>query len=221
MKIAVISDTHGLLRPEAAEIIAECDAVIHGGDINSQRVLDEIQAAAGKNTPLFVVRGNNDRKWAEHIPETLEFELAGKRFFVIHNRRLMPHDVSADIVIFGHTHKYFEERTGGTLCLNPGSAGRRRFSLPATMAVLEINGDDISVERIDIEVQQKPVPKDTRRLIDEIMKRMDRGEGTVSIAKRLGIDPGFVMQTAMIRVTHPGVDAEGIMNRLEVNGIYG
>ena len=71
MKIAVLSDTHGLLRPEAAELILKCDAVIHAGDINSQKIIDEMKAAAKENAPIYIVRGNNDKEWAEHLPHHL------------------------------------------------------------------------------------------------------------------------------------------------------
>ena len=73
MKIAVLSDTHGLLRPEVLRIIAECSAVIHGGDINSQRIIDEMKAAAKPDVPFYIVRGNNDKEWAEYLPHHLEF----------------------------------------------------------------------------------------------------------------------------------------------------
>ena len=84
MKIAVLSDNHGLLRPEAARVISECDAVIHGGDINSQKIIDEMKAAAKENALIYIVRGNNDKEWAEHLPHHLEFTLAGMNFYVVH-----------------------------------------------------------------------------------------------------------------------------------------
>ena len=220
MKIAVLSDTHGLLRPEVMEIIQDCDAVIHGGDINSQNILDKIRSVAGAGKPLFVVRGNNDNDWAEKLPVTLEFELAGKRFFLVHNKRDIPSSVNADIVIYGHTHKYHKEHKDGRLWLNPGSCGGRRFSLPVTMAVLDISDNEATVTRIDIEngafalnVRQK----DQMTVIRSIMKLMDKGMDIDGITAKLKTDRAFVGQVAMIRVTHPGVDADGIMNKMEVN----
>lgn len=114
MKIAVLSDTHNVLRPEVIEIIKGSDAVIHGGDINSQDILDEIKSAMKHNAPLFVVRGNNDKEWAENLPVSLNFELCGLKFFLTHNRKDIPQDVKADIIIFGHSHKYYEENINGS-----------------------------------------------------------------------------------------------------------
>lgn len=80
MKIAVLSDTHGLLRPEVLRIIAECSAVIHAGDINSQRIIDEMKAAAKPDVPFYIVRGQQRKEWAEYLPHHLEFTLAGDEF---------------------------------------------------------------------------------------------------------------------------------------------
>lgn len=151
MKIAVLSDTHNVLRPEVIEIIKGSDAVIHGGDINSQDILDEIKSAMKHNAPLFVVRGNNDKEWAENLPVSLNFELCGLKFFLTHNRKDIPQDVKADIIIFGHSHKYYEENINGQLWLNPGGCGRKRFSLPLTMAIMNVNVNGYSIEKIELE----------------------------------------------------------------------
>ena len=151
MKIAVLSDTHNVLRPEVIEIIKGSDAVIHGGDINSQDILDEIKSAMKHNAPLFVVRGNNDKEWAEKLPVSLNFELCGLKFFLTHNRKDIPQDVKADIIIFGHSHKYYEENINGQLWLNPGGCGRKRFSLPLTMAIMNVNDNGYSIEKIELE----------------------------------------------------------------------
>ena len=151
MKIAVLSDTHNVLRPEVIEIIKGSDAVIHGGDINSQDILDEIKSAMKHNAPLFVVRGNNDKEWAENLPVSLNFELCGLKFFLTHNRKDIPQDVKADIIIFGHSHKYYEENIYGQLWLNPGGCGRKRFSLPLTMAIMNVNDNGYSIEKIELE----------------------------------------------------------------------
>lgn len=87
MKIAVLSDTHGLLRPEVLRNISECSAVIHAGDINSQKVIDEMKEALKPGAPFYIVRGNNDKEWAEHLPHHLEFTLAGVNFYMVHNKR--------------------------------------------------------------------------------------------------------------------------------------
>ncbi|MCI8520883.1 MAG: metallophosphoesterase family protein [Clostridia bacterium] len=151
MKIAILSDTHNLLRPEVIEIIKGSDAVIHGGDINSQDILDEIKSVMKPNVQLFVVKGNNDKEWAENLPESLEFELCGLKFFVAHNKKDIPQNVTADIIIFGHSHKYYEENIEGQLWLNPGSCGRKRFSLPLTMAVMNVNDNGYSIKKIELE----------------------------------------------------------------------
>ena len=151
MKIAVLLDTHNLLRPEVIEIIKSSNAVIHGGDINSQGVLDEIKSVMKPNAQLFVIRGSNDKEWAENLPVSLEFELGGLKFFLTHNRKDIPQDIKADIIIFGHSHKYCEENIGGQLWLNPGSCGRKRFNLPITMAVMNVNDNEYSIEKIELE----------------------------------------------------------------------
>ena len=90
MRIAVLSDTHGLLRPEVMEIVNTCDAVLHGGDINTQRIVDELS----KDKPLYIVRGNNDKEWAEQIPVSLWFELDGITFYMVHNKKEIPRNLT-------------------------------------------------------------------------------------------------------------------------------
>lgn len=147
MKIAIISDTHNLFRPEIKEMIAECDALVHAGDVNSLKVLEEIRTASGKGKPFFVVRGNNDREWAKDLPEFLRFEMGGVKFFLVHNKKDVPENLGdIQIVIYGHSHKFTEEMIDGRLWLNPGSCGRRRFRSSVTMAVLHLE-DEIYVDR--------------------------------------------------------------------------
>ena len=155
MKIAVLSDTHGLLRPEAAELISKCDAVIHAGDINSQKIIDEMKAANRYTYRIYIVRGNNDKEWAEHLPHYLEFTLAGMNFYVIHNKKELPSDLGdRQIIIFGHSHRYSEEKKDGRLWLNPGAAEReglirillwRYFGLRGKLSVW--NGSTLSMRR--------------------------------------------------------------------------
>ena len=146
-RIGVISDTHGLLRPEVIERLRGCDLILHGGDINRQQVLDELTAIA----PLHVVRGNNDKEWAEHIPYSLELEVEDVSVFMVHNKRDFPADVARfNLVVYGHSHKYDERREGGTVFLNPGSCGPRRFTQPITMAVVTVDRGAVDVERVDI-----------------------------------------------------------------------
>ena len=166
-RIAVISDTHNLLRPEVAEVIKTCEVVLHGGDISGPQTLEMICGACGSGASggdkvsgsgasggsassggafcqvggtgnFYVVRGNNDRDWAADIPYTLEVTLFGRRFFMTHKKKDIPANVDADVVIYGHSHRYAQEYKDGTLFLNPGSCGPRRFNQAITMAVLTI-----------------------------------------------------------------------------------
>ncbi len=143
--IGIISDTHGLLRPEVVERLKACDAILHAGDINKPEILDALRAIA----PLYVVRGNNDKDWAEGLPISLTFEIGGVRFFMIHNKRDLPQSLSdAQVVVFGHSHKYFEQTIDGRLWLNPGSCGRRRFDQEISFAVMKIEDGTWSVEKV-------------------------------------------------------------------------
>ena len=216
MKALVISDTHGVLRPEVIEQIKNSDAVIHGGDFDTRAVLDEIRLLMKPGASLFAVRGNNDRTLPE-LPDYLAFELCGTRIFLVHNKRDIPQNINAGIIIFGHSHKYYEETVNGQLWLNPGSCGKRRFNLPITMAVLNIDENGCSVEKIEIESRRKNalVPdKDLLRIIQSVMRRMDKGDSALMIANKLKINEEFVDQIMRLRVTHPGVDADGIMNKI-------
>ncbi|MDY4508559.1 MAG: metallophosphoesterase family protein [Candidatus Faecousia sp.] len=147
-RIAVLSDTHGLLRPEVLDAIAGCDAIIHGGDINKPEIIDRLKEIA----PVYVVRGNNDKEWAEHIPATLTFQIEDCRFFLVHSKKEVPIDLTGiDAVIFGHSHKYFVQTIDGRLWLNPGSCGKRRFDREITLAILMVDGSSLSVEKILIQ----------------------------------------------------------------------
>lgn len=108
MKIAVLSDTHGLLRPEVKKIISECDAVLHAGDINSQKIIDEMKAAAEPEAPFYIVRGNNDKEWAEKLPHHEEFTIAGVNFYMVHNKK----DISADGGPADHCVRTFPQISG-------------------------------------------------------------------------------------------------------------
>lgn len=134
-KIGVLSDTHGKLREEVIAILRECDAILHAGDINTLRVLESLREIA----PLYVVRGNADKEWAADLPESLSEEIFGLRVFMVHNKKEIPQDVTGyDLVVYGHSHKYEERKEENCFYLNPGSCGLRRFSLPVTMAVVEV-----------------------------------------------------------------------------------
>ena len=102
--------------------------------------------------PLFVVRGNNDKAWAEHIPATLTFQIEDCRFFLVHNKKEVPKDLTGiDAVIFGHSHKYFEQTIDGRLWLNPGSCGKSRFDQEITLAILTVDGSTLSTQKVVIQ----------------------------------------------------------------------
>ena len=147
MKLAILSDTHGLLRPEVVEYLKEADAILHGGDINKPGIVDELQQYA----PLYIVRGNNDKEWAESIPHDLTVSLDNVTFYMVHNKKEVPADLSGvDVVVFGHSHKYVQEEKGGMLWLNPGSCGPRRFHQEITMMMADLTDGHIQVKKITI-----------------------------------------------------------------------
>lgn len=147
MRAAILSDTHGLLRPQVLEQLKSADVILHGGDINKQSIVDEL----GQYAPVYIVRGNNDRDWAENIPHDLTVTLDGVTFYMVHNKKDVPAVLTGvHAVVFGHSHKYVQEERDGLLWLNPGSCGPRRFHQEITMMVADICGGKIQVEKIII-----------------------------------------------------------------------
>ena len=147
MNIAILSDTHGLLRPEVVEYLKTADAILHAGDINQQEIVDQLRQYA----PLYIVRGNNDKEWAEHIPHHLTVTLGGVSFYMVHNKKEVPADLPGiNAVVFGHSHKYFQEEKDGLLWLNPGSCGPRRFHQEITMMMAELTDGQLRVEKISL-----------------------------------------------------------------------
>jgi putative phosphoesterase len=135
-KIGILSDTHGLLRPEVIWALQGCEAILHGGDINRQDIIDQLNTIA----PVYVVRGNNDKDWAEHIPMFLDLHLYGCHICMTHKKKDLPQDLSDyDLVVYGHSHRYEQKSSGKTLLLNPGSCGPRRFHQDITMAIAEVD----------------------------------------------------------------------------------
>ena len=138
MTVGVISDTHGLLRPEALDALRGSAHIIHAGDVGDPSILERLAAIA----PLTAVRGNVDTAaWAERLPLAEAVELGGHLFYVLHQREHLDLDPRAGgfaAVVFGHSHRPSIETRHGVLYLNPGSAGPRRFSLPVTVARLTI-----------------------------------------------------------------------------------
>jgi hypothetical protein len=137
-RIGLISDTHGLLRPEALAVLQGCEHIVHAGDIGDPAVLDALSAFA----PVTAVRGNNDTgAWASELPDTTRLTCADITLFVLHDRKqlaLDPRTEGIDVVVSGHSHRPSIETREDVLYINPGSAGPRRFSLPVTVALLDI-----------------------------------------------------------------------------------
>lgn len=147
MRLALLSDTHGLLRPAVVEYLQSTDAILHGGDINRPEIVETLRQYA----PLYIVRGNNDKEWAAALPHDLTVTLGGVTFFLVHNKKEVPADLSGvDVVLFGHSHKYLQEERDDRLWLNPGSCGPRRFQQEITMMMAEVADGKITVEKITI-----------------------------------------------------------------------
>lgn len=208
MKIGVLSDTHDLLRPEVLTALQGCEIILHAGDISSQAVLDNLSHIA----PVQAVRGNNEKGETESLPLSLDLELAGLRVFMTHKKKDFPKDSSAyDLMICGHSHLYAETwtdqgRTGKrTLLLNPGSCGPRRFHQPITLAILETNGQDIRVTRIDIphtpkEAAPKIDPGNIKAQIELVIRETQKGRGPREIAQRSGLDHALTEQIGRAHV---------------------
>jgi hypothetical protein len=152
VQVGVISDTHGLMRPEALSALAGVQHLIHAGDVGGAEVLEHL----GMLAPVTAVRGNNDHgDWALELPETTTFELAGLRLHLLHNLAELAVDPTAEdigVVIAGHSHRPVVRESDGVLYLNPGSAGPRRFRLPVSVARLEITRGTVQARLIELEV---------------------------------------------------------------------
>ena len=150
MKIGVISDTHGLLRPEAIQRLAGVDHIIHAGDIGSP----EVMAGLRKLAPTTAIRGNVDRgEWATAYPSTALVKFGGRSIYVLHNVQELELDPAVsgiDIVVSGHSHQPKIAFVGTVLYLNPGSAGPRRFKLPIALATLDLTGDPLEPRIHDV-----------------------------------------------------------------------
>jgi len=152
-RLGIISDTHGLLRPEAEEFLRGCDRILHGGDIGTPKVLARLSAIA----PVTAVRGNNDQgAWAQAIPETQLLAFGGIHVCVIHDLSLLDLDPAAagiQVVVSGHSHQHRIEQRDGIFFVNPGSAGPRRFKLPISIGEILVENGVIlpRIVRLDVE----------------------------------------------------------------------
>jgi len=132
--VGLVSDTHGLLRPEAVAALGGATLIVHAGDVGAPEVL----AALARIAPVVAVRGNNDRgAWARQLPVMARRTVDGCRMLVVHDRRDVPARLDdVDVIVWGHSHRPSVERVGDVLFVNPGSAGPRRFTLPVTVGRL-------------------------------------------------------------------------------------
>jgi uncharacterized protein len=150
--LGVISDTHGLVRPEAVAALAGVERIVHAGDIGNREVLEALARVA----PVSAVRGNNDRGgWASDIPETEVVEVGGVSLYVLHDLHeldLDPRAAGFAAVIAGHSHQPRVEDRDGVLYLNPGSAGPRRFRLPISLARLTVQGARVSARLLTLAI---------------------------------------------------------------------
>ena len=241
IRAAVVSDTHGLLRPEVEQVIQSCDVVIHAGDFDNQMLYHKLNI----RQPLYGVRGNNDGDWARQLPLVRRFELGGVKMMMAHDRADVPSAGlgEAQVVIFGHSHQYFHQEIEGRIWLNPGSCGYPRFHLPLSLAVMTIDQGQVQVEPIWL---SPPVPeqrkeeekeekneswtgrlkrlsggvrgnKDELFFMAKIMRFMRRGDTAEWVAGNLKTELSFVEEVYRICLTHPGVDARGILDKMEVN----
>ena len=150
--VGLISDTHGLLRPEALRALRGSDYIVHAGDIGDPGVLAQLSQIA----PVTAVRGNNDTgPWARKLPDTAVLDAGKIRIYVLHDLKTLDLDPAAegfDVVVAGHSHKPGEERRGAVLYVNPGSAGPRRFRLPVCVGKLELRAAGPRYQRIELAV---------------------------------------------------------------------
>jgi len=148
--IGVISDTHGLMRPEALAALKAVELIIHGGDIGKAEVLHALSTIA----PVQAIRGNNDRgPWAKTLPDILDLQINGAKIHVIHNVHELDGDPNAAgfrAIISGHSHKPSVVTRDEVLFVNPGSAGPRRFKLPVTIARLSIHRQELNSEILEL-----------------------------------------------------------------------
>ena len=152
MRVGIISDTHGLLRPEAERALDGVDAIVHAGDVGRLEVLEKLKQIA----PVFAVRGNVDTDdWAKDLPLTRVVELGGVTFYVLHDLHeldLKPEAAGFDFVVRGHSHKPEESVRNGVRYVNPGSAGPKRFRLPVTLATVDLRKRPWKLEMVTLAV---------------------------------------------------------------------
>lgn len=152
-RIGVIADTHGLLRPEAVEVLKGSSLILHAGDIGKPEILEALQQIA----PVIAVRGNADKgTWAQALPSSQVVQVGQHWLYVIHDLGdldLQPGAAGFGAVIFGHSHQPALETRNGVTYLNPGSAGPRRFRLPVSLAVIEVQGKLLRPQLVELQIE--------------------------------------------------------------------
>lgn len=151
-RVGIMSDTHGLVRPEAIAALRGVDMILHAGDIGASEVLETLNEIA----PVVAVRGNNDKgEWAEALPDWEVVEIGSVSIYMLHDLKeidISPSGGGFQVVVSGHSHKPSLEDRRGVLYVNPGSAGPRRFSLPVSIAELRVVDDKVSAALIELSV---------------------------------------------------------------------
>lgn len=217
-KIAVISDTHGRIREEALPYLQEAELILHAGDFADENTYDRLLSLG----QMTAVRGNCDGDWAERLPREITFELYGKTVTMVHNlKKISGKGEKADLIISGHTHKYREKTEGKTLYLNPGSLG-----LTSTLAMLETDGtgENWKVTRVDLAGESKPGESfdlssgKLEKAVVDVVSDLQKGKTLEKIMKKRGLSRELTEQIAQIYYTHPGIDTDGILNRIEIAG---
>jgi putative phosphoesterase len=150
LRVGLISDTHGLLRPEAKAFLQGSDYIVHAGDVCDPGILEQLSALA----PLSAVRGNNDRgPWAERLRETELLQVGELFVYAIHDLAQLdidPNAAGVQVVVSGHSHKPLVEERSGVLYVNPGSSGPRRFKLPIAVGELLVEGRSVSARIVEL-----------------------------------------------------------------------
>jgi putative phosphoesterase len=161
-RVGLISDTHGLLRPEATAFLQGCDCIIHGGDIGDPRILEQL----AKLAPVTAVRGNNDLgSWAEPLRETELLQVGEVFVYALHDLAQLdiePAAAGVQVVVSGHSHKPLVEERNGVLYVNPGSSGPRRFKLPVCVGELVVAGRSVSARIVELACHSATSSQDLR-----------------------------------------------------------
>lgn len=217
-RVAVLSDTHGKLRPEVAEQLRTAELILHAGDITDRALLVKLEQIA----PVTAVRGNGDKTLPE-LPAERRFELFGVQVYMVHNiRQRSPLADGAGLVLYGHSHKYEHKEIGGAVWLNPGSCGPRRFGQPVTMAMLTFAGGAFTAEKVDLTAAAPAPPAgaavDAWQAAETVIRDLKRGKSPEQIAQAHGFSGELVAQICQIWYTHPGVGVQGVADRMEIAG---